>query len=444
MYAPGFYTVSGYADGSLVYIRLGDGREITMMAEATSTAALGQDAWSVPLEEIDVSRPLLFQTDSHWEYFRRLRRDDPVHYCRQSAFGPYWSITKFRDIMAMEANHHDFSSADGIVLADRPEDFQTSNFISMDPPKHDVQRKTVQGVVAPMNLARLEGTIRERAQRILDSLPVGEEFDWVDRVSIELTTQMLATIFDFPFEERRKLTYWSDMATSGELSGGPTPEPVRRQALLECLEYFTRLRDERINQPPRPDLLSMLAHGKDTRDMPPMEFLGNLILLIVGGNDTTRNSISGGVLALNLNPGEYDKLRSDPGLIPNMVPEIIRWQTPLAYMRRTATRDVEFAGKTIRQGDKIAMWYVSGNRDEEVIPDPDRFWIDRPNARHHLSFGFGVHRCMGNRLAEMQLRVLWEEIMKRFRMIEITGEVDRVQSSFVKGYARMPVTLHPW
>jgi cytochrome P450 len=295
-----------------------------------------------------------------------------------------------------------------------------------------------------MNLAKLEATIRERAARILDTLPVGEEFNWVEEVSIELTTQMLATIFDFPFDDRRKLTYWSDMATSGELAGGPTPEPVRRAALLECLEYFTRLRAERVNQPPRPDLLSMMAHGKDTQDMPPMEFLGNLILLIVGGNDTTRNSISGGVLALNQHPGEYDKLRGDRSLIPNMVSEIIRWQTPLAYMRRTATRDVEFGGKTLREGDKVAMWYVSGNRDEEVIPDPDRFWIDRPNARHHLSFGFGVHRCMGNRLAEMQLRVLWEEIMQRFRLIEITGEIERVQSSFVKGYVTMPVQLHPW
>ncbi|MDZ7668940.1 MAG: cytochrome P450 [Gammaproteobacteria bacterium] len=181
-----------------------------------------------------------------------------------------------------------------------------------------------------------------------------------------------------------------------------------------------------------------------------MEFLGNLILLIVGGNDTTRNSISGGVLALNQNPGEYDKLRDgvsqgDTSPIPNMVSEIIRWQTPLAYMRRTARRDIEFGGKTIREGDKVAMWYVSGNRDEEVIADPDRFWIDRPNARHHLSFGFGVHRCMGNRLAEMQLRAAGgRSTMKRFRFIEVTGEIERVQSSFVKGYAAMPVRVHPW
>ena len=357
-------------------------------------------------------------------------------------FGPYWSITRFADIMEIEKNWQDFSSDLGITLTDRPEDFSTPNFIGMDPPKHDQQRQTVQGVVAPMNLKQMESLIRQRAETILDSLPVGETFNWVDLVSIELTTQMLATIFDFPFEDRYKLTFWSDMATSGELAGGPTPEVERRAALMECLEYFTALREKRGNEPPKIDLLSMLAHGKDTQNMPPMEFLGNLILLIVGGNDTTRNSITGGVLALNENPGEYDKLRADHSLIPNMVSEIIRWQTPLSFMRRTATRDLEFRGQQMRKGDKLAMWYVSGNRDERVIPEPNRFWIDRPNVRHHLSFGFGLHRCMGNRLAEMQLRVLWEEIMQRFRFVEVVGEPERVQSSFVRGYSSLPVKLH--
>ena len=414
------------------------------MAEAIDQKAHIADPYTMDLRDIDVSRPELMQYGVHWDYFARLREEAPVHYCENGMFGPFWSLTKFNDIMAMDKNHHDFSSDLGIVLPDRQEDFKTPNFIGMDPPKHDVQRRTVQGVVAPVNLAKLESTIRSRAAAILDSLPVGETFDWVDLVSIELTTQMLATIFDFPFAERRKLTYWSDMATSGELAGGPTPEADRRAALLECLEYFTDLRKRRANEPLESDLLSMLAHGKDTQNMPPMEFLGNLVLLIVGGNDTTRNSISGGVLALNENPQEYEKLRSNPELITNMVSEIIRWQTPLAYMRRTAKRDIEFGGQQMKKGDKIAMWYISGNRDSEVIPDPDRFWIDRPRARHHLSFGFGVHRCMGNRLAEMQLRVLWEEIMQRFRMVEVAGDIERVQSSFVHGYASMPVRVHPW
>ena len=261
----------------------------------------------------------------------------------------------------------------------------------------------------------------------------------MDNVSIELTTQMLATLFDFPFEERRKLTRWSDIATAG-------PEIIgveeRRAQLLECLEYFTRLWNERKDKQPGNDLISMLAHGENTKNMQPMEFLGNLILLIVGGNDTTRNSISGGVLALNLFPEQYDKLRADHSLVTSMVPEIIRWQTPLAHMRRTALQDVELGGKTIKQGDKVVMWYVSGNRDEDAIENPNAFIIDRERPRHHLSFGFGIHRCMGNRLAEMQLRVLWEEILKRFHTVEVVGEPQRTPSAFVKGYTHLPVKLH--
>ena len=404
------------------------------------------DPYSIPLEDIDLSDPHIFQQDAHWAYFDRLRREDPVHYCRDSQFGPYWSATRYNDIMHVERNHEIFSSEGGITLGAPvtvPEEkiMNTPMFIAMDPPKHDVQRATVQPVVEPRNLKTMEGTIRERAGRILDSLPEDETFNWVDLVSIELTTQMLATLFDFPFEERRKLTRWSDVATAGPESGIVESYEQRQAELHECLAYFTRLWNERVNAPPAHDLISMLAHGENTRHMEPMEFLGNLILLIVGGNDTTRNSISGGVLALNQFPDEYDKLRTNPGLIPNMVSEIIRWQTPLAYMRRTALEDTEIRGKRIEAGDAVLMWYVSGNRDDEVIESPYDFVIDRKNARRHLSFGFGIHRCMGNRLAEMQLRVLWEEIMKRFRAIEVVGAPVRTLSAFVKGYTELPVRV---
>ncbi len=403
------------------------------------------DPYAVALDDINVSDPSLFMNDAHWGYFDRLRKEAPVHYCKDSLFGPYWSVTKFNDIMEIEKNHQVFSSKGSITLANRAADFNTENFIGMDPPKHDVQRKAVTGVVAPMNLAKLEPIIRERAGKILDALPTGEVIDWVDLVSIELTTQMLATIFDFPFEERRRLTYWSDMATSGALAGGPTPEPVRRAALMECLEVFTELWKEREGRDPSAatDLVTMLANNPNTQDMDPMEYLGNLILLIVGGNDTTRNSISGGVYFMNKFPDQFAKVKADPGLIPRMVPEVIRYQTPLAYMRRTATEDVEFRGQHIKAGDKVAMWYVSGNRDEEVIDKPYDFIIDRATPRHHLSFGFGIHRCMGNRLAEMQLRTIWEEILKRFEHIELVSEPERIQSSFVKGYATLPVIVHP-
>lgn len=405
----------------------------------------GFDPYSVEINEIDLIRPDIFHNDNHVKIFERLRAEEPVYYQKDHEFaGSFWNVTKYEDIMFVDTNHDLFSSDGSIVVDDQDEDFPLPMFIAMDPPKHDEQRKEVSGVVAPRNLANLEGLIRQRVQNILDSLPVGETINWVDLVSIELTTQMLATLFDFPFEDRRKLTRWSDVATANEESGIVESEDERRAELIECLEYFQRLWQERENDPePGFDLVSMLAHGDSTKNMDPVEYLGNLILLIVGGNDTTRNSITGGVKFLNENPAEYDKLRANPKLIPNMVAEIIRYQTPLAYMRRTAAQDVEIRGKQIKKGDKILMWYVSGNRDSDVIKNADQFVIDRKQARNHLSFGFGIHRCMGNRLAEMQLRILWEEIMERFEKIEVVGEAEMVRSSFVKGYNDLPVVLHP-
>ena len=401
-------------------------------------------AYDMPLDKINVSQPELFRTNSFWPYFERLRREDPVHYCAESDYGPYWSVTKYNDIMSVDTNHQVYSSEatlGGITLRNQRPDFLLPMFIAMDPPKHDRQRKVVSPIVAPENLERLEGTIRSRAAKILDELPIGETFDWVDRVSIELTTQMLATLFDFPFEERRKLTRWSDVATAIPGNGIVDTEEQRRAELMECAEYFTLLWNERVNSEPKNDLISMMAHSDVTRNMEPREYLGNVILLIVGGNDTTRNSITGGVVALNESPDQYAKLRANPKLIESMVPEIIRWQTPLAHMRRTALADIEFKGKQIKKGDKVAMWYVSGNRDEEAIENPNAFIIDRARPRQHLSFGFGIHRCVGNRLAEMQLRIVWEEILKRFQKIEVMGEPERIYSSFVKGYATLPVRI---
>jgi cytochrome P450 len=401
---------------------------------------------TTPLAQIDVSDPRLQEQDAWRPYFARLREEDPVHYQAESPFGPFWSITRFDDIVAVDSNHEVFSSEPSILLADLGDDLPAENFIAMDPPKHDEQRRAVQPVVAPQNLAQMESLIRSRVIEILDNLPVGETFNWVEHVSINLTTQMLATLFDFPFEERSKLTYWSDIAAgSPALGGGEVTEEERLTGLMECMEYFTRLWHERKGREGGFDLISLLQRDPSTADMVdrPMEFLGNIGLLIVGGNDTTRNSITGGVLALNQNPGEYDKLRADHGLIPGMVSEIIRWQTPLAHMRRTAKRDVEFQGKQIRKGDKVVMWYVSGNRDESAIEQADEFIIDRANPRHHISFGFGIHRCMGNRLAEMQLRILWEEIMQRFSFVEVAGEPRRVMSNFVRGYKSLPVRVHP-
>ncbi|MGE0624757.1 MAG: cytochrome P450 [Pseudomonadales bacterium] len=408
------------------------------------------DPWTTPLERLDVSDSRLYQLDAWRPYFERLRAEDPVHYTPESPFGPYWSITTHKDIVAVEGNHAVFSSFPTIAIGDSPNDQYIENFIAMDPPKHDQQRKTVAPVVAPRNLMLLEPVIRGHVTDILDNLPAdGVEFDWVDRVSIELTTRMLATLFDFPFEDRRKLTYWSDISIgSPETTGmdeGFSMEEVQA-GLNDMATTFMGLWAERAAADPqqRNDLITMLAHGEETRDMinRPLEFLGNIMLLIVGGNDTTRNSISGGVLALNRFPEEYDKLRANPDVIPNMVSEIVRWQTPVLHMRRTLKQDFTFEGRQMKAGEKVVLWYISGNRDEAAHPDADRLIIDRPDARKHVSFGFGIHRCMGNRLAEMQLRVLWEEIVSRFHAIEVTGPEKRLKSNFIRGIRALPVRLH--
>ena len=411
------------------------------------------EARNLPLESIDVSNPRLYGEETWQPVFARLRREDPVHYCAQSPVGPYWSVTRFQDIKTVDTSHEIYSSeAGGITIAEQefePDALQLDNFIAMDQPKHDDQRKVVAPSVAPTNLRNLEPLIRERVVDILDNLPVGEKFNWVEHVSVELTARMLATLFDFPYADRHKLVHWSDVTTANPQIQGDSAmsNEYRLKELTECIQVFAGLWQERAARTePGHDLISMLAHGESTRDMPsrPTEFLGNIPLLIVGGNDTTRNTISGGVVALNESPEQYDLLRIRPDLIPNMVAEMVRWQTSVIHMRRTALKDTVLAGKKIAKGEKVIMWYLSGNRDEAVFDYADKLIIDRPNARQHVAFGYGIHRCMGNRLAELQLRVLWEETMKRFRNVEVVGPVTRVPSNFIRGIREVPVVLHPW
>ncbi len=408
------------------------------------------DPYALSLDELDPSHPQLFVRGTHWQHFKRLRDEDPVHYHESSMYGPYWSVTRYDDIRYVDSHHQLFSSSyvpGGIMINGLPVDETVGSaplrmFIAEDPPKHDAQRKVVTPMFTPRNLAELEPLIRERAGRILDGLPIGEEFDWVRHVSVELTGQMLATLFDVPQDDRLRLIHWSDTISS--LSDPDAHESPKEgmKKLGECLEYFLEIYHERRQQPPKFDLISLLAHDQSTSEMDSQEFLGNIMLLIVGGNDTTRNSISGGVLALNEYPDEYAKLKANPDLISNMVPEIIRWQSPVLHMARTATEDTQLGGKTIREGDRVCMWYISGNRDERAIPNADQFLIDRENVRQHTAFGYGIHRCVGNRLGEMQLRVLWEEITRRFSHVEVTGEPERLHSNFVHGIKTLPVRLH--
>ncbi len=420
-----------------------EGPDMTAQIPQYWPEQVAQDPYSLPLESLDVSNPHLFAADAHWPWFKRLRDEAPVHYCPESETGPYWSVTRYEDIRHVDTSHEIFSSEPIILIRDPMEGFELPMFIAMDPPAHDEQRMVASPVVGPQNLRNFEPIIRERTADVLEHLPIGEQIDWVSEVSIELTTRMLATLFDFPFEERSKLTYWSDVATAIPGMGLIDSEEHAQQEMLGCLEYFTELWNQRVNAPPGNDLISMLSHGEATRNMDPMTYLGNLMLLIVGGNDTTRNTMSASVYALDRHPDQFARLTANPDLIPNMVAETIRWQTPLSYMRRTAKVDTELQGQTIKAGEKVIMWYVSGNRDERHFDRPDDYLIDRANVRSHLSFGFGIHRCMGNRLAELQLKILWEEILDRFARIEVVGKAERSLSNFVRGYTALPVILHP-
>jgi len=418
--------------------------KITIESKEEKLERARMHAYAMPLKDFHPGAPRLFASDTLWPYFERLRNEEPVHYCTNCPIEPYWSVTKYKDIMHVETNQAIFSSdlaLGGITIHDTPPGCELPSFIAMDEPLHAAQRQTIAPMFRPSHLDQLADLIRERAIVVLDALPRNETFDFVDRVSVELTTQMLATLFDFPWEKRRKLTRWSDVFTALPKSMVVTSEKQRQAEMKECGTYFTRLWNERINAEPRSDLLSMMAHNDAMRYMDPANLLGNIFLLIVGGNDTTRDTLTGSVLALHENPDQYRKLRANPALIESMVPEVIRWQTPIAHMRRTTLRETEVGGKRIGKGERVVMWYVSGNRDDEVIENPNRFIIDRPRPRTHLSFGFGIHRCVGLRLAELQLRIVWEEMLKRFEAIEVTGEPKRVYSSFIRGYETLPVRI---
>ncbi|MCL2795167.1 MAG: cytochrome P450 [Microbacteriaceae bacterium] len=431
--------------------------------------------YAAPLAELDPGDPESFGAQQMYWKFERLRAEDPVHFtaAEHSEQGAYWSLTKWDDIMAADTDHETFSADAGITLHRPPagpvesdinyeanalggqlrsedgqivqrerQDGLIQSLLSMDPPQHEVHRGAVVDGVSPANLKAMEPLIRERAGAILDALPIGEEFDFVEHVSRDLTAMTLATLFDYPQEKRGKLTFWSDVMTAIPGPGAVVEtEEERMLAIREFFEAFAGMFQQRASQEPRVDFVSLLAHSPHAQDFTFAELQGDGIVLLVGGNDTTRNTITGSVYALNKWPGEYAKLRANPALIPSMVSETIRWQTPLTHMMRVATKDTELGGKRIAKGDRVALWYVSGNRDEDKVENANEYVIDRKNPRQHLSFGFGIHRCLGNRLAELQLRIIWEEMLARFPEITVVGEPTFSHNNFIKGYDRMTVVI---
>lgn len=400
------------------------------------------------IDPIDVSRAELYAEDRWQEPFRQLRQYAPIQWVHESKFGAYWSVSSHKPIQHIEALPKLFSSDwryGGITLAAEsydllPDEIRQPMFIAMDPPEHTAQRRTVAPSFGPGEVAAMKEECRQRTGEVLDALPIGEAFDWVQRVSIELTTGQLAKLFDFPWEERHKLTEWSDYGGDIEMFREPEALAIRNAKLQEMGMAFAGLWQERLANPGK-DLISVMIKSDAMNQMSDEEFIGNLILLIVGGNDTTRNSMSGYAYGLNQFPDERRKLEENPELIPNAIQEIIRWQTPLSHMRRMVTEDTDMFGVEMKKGDRVALWYLSANRDEEVFDDPDSIRVDRENARRHLSFGYGIHRCVGARVAELQLVTLLEEMAKRRLRVNVIGEPERVPACFVHGYKSMQVEL---
>ena len=421
----------------------------TAMAAGMQTIARPEWDWRTDphtgsLDDLHIWDGRIFRSGAMHDWFARLRAEAPIRYFDNGPSGGFWSITRYDDIMAVDTSHKVFSSHENITIGDADRNFLPTMFIAKDQPEHTVQRKAAMPTVARPRMGELEGLIRSRVAEVLNGLPEDEPFNWVERVSRDLTIKMLATLFGMPWEDRHLLALWSDTSTATELMGNFDVPPVeeRMQILFGCLQYFQTLWGERAGGDGW-DFISMLANNPDTQDLitKPFDFMGNLMLLIVGGNDTTRNTMTASVQLMHDHPDQLAKLKADPSLMKNMVDEVIRYHTPLPHMRRTVLEDTEFRGHSMKAGDRVVMWYMSGNRDEAVFPNADTFDITRPNANRHMAFGFGIHRCMGNHVADMQLRILWEEILKRFERIEVVGEAEKVESCFVHGIDTLPVRV---
>jgi cytochrome P450 len=400
--------------------------------------------YEADLERLDVSRVERFAANSHWPLFARLRREAPVHYCAESTYGPYWSITRLADIIAVEKAHDAFSSKRNIIIGDVPPEYDEPAFATFDPPEHTRDRLAVASGVSPARLARIEPEMRAVIAALLDSLPRRKAFDWAYHVSEQITMHMVAALFDWPREDKARLPYFCEVITATPCPDGIVTSFTERAAVLEDFQdQLMRVWLERARKPEGEDILSLLARKPETKAMAddPRRVVG-IVALIAGANEAARGALTGGVLAFHEFPEQWGRLRTDPSLLRGAVSEIVRWQSPILHMRRTATEDVEFRGKLIRKGARIVLWYCSANRDEEVFDDAEAFVIDRPHLHRHAGYGFGIHRCFGRYVAELELRILWEEVLKRFSCVEVVAPPKRLASNFAAGFEALSVQVH--
>lgn len=396
----------------------------------------------MPIDTFNPSDPLIYFHQLHDSMFARLRRERPVHYCAHSDFGPFWSITRYRDIVEIESNPEVFSSTGGFTIVDIPQSPTARSFMTMDPPEHREVRQAVTPLASLNNLKMLESVISELVSQTLDGLPLREPFDWVSRVSVEITIKVLAVMMGVPQSDSSKLQKWSDLASTIPQPGAKVTDlQSYYQELQECRFYIERLCTEMAGRNDLFNIASMLVNSKQSRSLSNEEVFLNMLILLLAGNDTTRHSLTGGALFVEQNPDQLAMFYANPDLLSPFVSEVIRYQTPVAHMRRTAKSDVDFHGHSIKKGDKVILWYVSANRDEDEIETPGRFNINRKDHDHHLAFGHGPHRCIGKNIALLELKLFWAEMARRKLKVRTLGPPERVKSCIVNGYSSLMVQL---
>lgn len=405
------------------------------------------------VEDIDLKNPDIYEAGLPLEAFARLRREDPVHWNPESDGAGFWAVTRHADICEVSRQPLLFSSAyengghrifneNEVGLTNAGESGMGIPLISRDPPTHTQYRKVVMPALSPVKIEGIEDRIRARAERLIDAIPLGEQVDLVQALSAPLPLMTLAELLGVPGDMWTDLYHWTN-AFVGEDDPEFRQSPEAMQETLgEFFGFITELYEQRVAEPGG-DIATLLAHAEiDGERVPFAEFAANMVLALVGGNETTRNSISHSVRAFSDNPGEWDKLRSNRELLKSAPSEMVRYASPVLHMRRTATENTEVAGRRIAKGDKVVMWYLSGNRDDTVYDDPDRFDIERA-PRNHVGFGSGQHVCVGSRLAEMQLRVAFGMLADRVSHFELVSEPRRFRSNFINGLKNLDVILHP-
>jgi cytochrome P450 len=378
-----------------------------------------------------------FYAGNPYPAYKTLRATSPVHWNDVTKF---WALLKYEDVRFVSRNPGLFSSTRGITIPDpaQPQATQEGNLIFTDPPRHRQLRRLVSFAFTPNRVAALEPKVREIVRGILDGTEAGSTQEFAEAIAAPLPTRMIAELLGAPAEDWEQFRAWSDAAVG---SADPDIELDPIVSLAQLHQYFSKLIAERRSEP-RDDLLSVLVGAEvEGERLTDADLLNLSFLLLVAGNETTRNLIALGTLALIGHPDQCRKLVDDPGGIPDAVEEMLRWTSPVTHMARTATRDVEIRGQRIREGDTVVMLYGSANRDEEVFgDDAEEFRVARrPNP--HLAFGLGEHVCLGAQLARLEACVLFEELLRRFPKLELVGEVARMRATMVPGVKRMPVRL---